>query len=146
MPHIHSLGATHTAQTPTSVRNLFQDRFFFTHDIDGASQQAWLDPDCTWGSCVWLVADSNSVEAWLTRAKKEMYAGKTVVALVPARTSTKYFHQILLQQTSELWFLQGRLRYKGQKNPAMFASVVAVFDGSPTTSAPLVHMNVFDFT
>ena len=50
----------------------------------------------------------------------------TVVALLPARTDTKRFHQYILGK-SEIRFLQGRIRFVGAKDPAPFPSMVVVF-------------------
>ena len=59
--------------------------------------------------------------------------GCTTVALVPARTSTKRFHDYVFNQDNvEVRFLKGRIRFiqDGQvKAPAQFPSCIIIFKG-----------------
>ena len=52
------------------------------------------------------------------------------VFLVPARTDTKWFHEIVLPLAKEIRFLRGRLKFGGSKNSAPFPSMVIVFRGA----------------
>lgn len=49
-----------------------------------------------------------------------------VVALLPARTDTKLFHEII-QPFGEVTFIKGRLKFKGASHPAPFPSMIVVF-------------------
>ena len=50
------------------------------------------------------------------------------MALLPARTDTKWFHNYIYQQPSvELIFLKGRLKFGDGKNSAPFPSMLAIF-------------------
>jgi len=49
------------------------------------------------------------------------------VYLVPARTDTKWFHEIALPHAREIRFIKGRLRFGDGKYPAPFPSMVLVF-------------------
>jgi phage N-6-adenine-methyltransferase len=51
----------------------------------------------------------------------------TVVALVPARTDTDWFHRSVWGVAAELRFIKGRLRFEGGNHSATFPSVVVVF-------------------
>lgn len=64
---------------------------------------------------------------WLEKAVHEALAGATVVALLPARTDTVWWHDWVLPFASEIRFLRGRLTFEGSTNPAPFPSVVVVF-------------------
>jgi hypothetical protein len=49
------------------------------------------------------------------------------VFLVPARTDTRWFHEIALPRAREIRFVKGRLRFGDGKYPAPFPSMVIVF-------------------
>lgn len=51
------------------------------------------------------------------------------VFLLPARTDTRWFHEIVLPMSSEIRFVKGRLRFGEAKRPAPFPSMVVVFHG-----------------
>lgn len=50
------------------------------------------------------------------------------VYLIPARTDTRWFHEICLPNAREIRFIKGRLKFVGCKDPAPFPSMVVVFD------------------
>jgi hypothetical protein len=60
---------------------------------------------------------------WLKRGREADVA----VFLIPARTDTRWFHNIVLPHASEIRFLKGRLKFGGSKNSAPFPSMVVVF-------------------
>jgi hypothetical protein len=63
---------------------------------------------------------------WL--AKAAFGGAKIVVALLPVRTDTKWFHYYCyLQRNVEIEFLKGRLKFGGCKNSAPFPSMVVIF-------------------
>jgi DNA N-6-adenine-methyltransferase (Dam) len=49
------------------------------------------------------------------------------VYLLPSRTGTKWFHEIVLPHAREIRFLRGRLRFGGSKINAPFDSMIVVF-------------------
>lgn len=49
------------------------------------------------------------------------------VFLLPARTDTKWFHDIVLKNSSEIRFIKGRLKFGDSKNSAPFPSVIVIF-------------------
>jgi site-specific DNA-methyltransferase (adenine-specific) len=50
------------------------------------------------------------------------------VFLIPARTDTRWFHEIVLPHAKEIRFLKGRLKFGGAKNSAPFPSMVVIFE------------------
>lgn len=54
------------------------------------------------------------------------------VFLVPARTDTKWFHDIVLPKAKEVRFVRGRLRFGDGKDPAPFPSMVLIFQNEHT--------------
>lgn len=49
------------------------------------------------------------------------------VFLIPARTDTKWFHDIVLPHAKEIRFIKGRLRFGGAQNSAPFPSMIVIF-------------------
>lgn len=60
---------------------------------------------------------------WLKRWKEAELA----VYLIPARTDTRWFHDICLPHASEIRFIRGRLKFGGAVNSAPFPSMIVVF-------------------
>ena len=54
---------------------------------------------------------------------------EVAVFLLPARTDTRWFHEIVLRDASEVRFLRGRLRFGGCRHNAPFPSMVVIFRG-----------------
>ena len=60
---------------------------------------------------------------WLERGLEASVA----VFLIPARTDTRWFHDIVLPKAKEIRFIRGRLKFGGAKNGAPFPSMIVVF-------------------
>ena len=63
---------------------------------------------------------------WLKRGLEADVA----VYLIPARTDTRWFHEICLPHAKEIRFVKGRLKFGDAKNSAPFPSMVVVFCGN----------------
>lgn len=64
------------------------------------------------------------IPKFLARAQEADLA----VFLVPARTDTRWLHDLVLPHAKEIRFIRGRLRFGDSKNPAPFPSMVIVFE------------------
>lgn len=53
---------------------------------------------------------------------------KLCVFLLPARTDTKWFHEIVLPMSKEVRFIRGRLRFSEGRGRSPFPSMVVVFE------------------
>lgn len=67
------------------------------------------------------------IKHWIKKASEAQ--GGVVVALIPARTDTAYFHDYIYGK-AEIRFIRGRLKFGGHTNSAPFPSMIVVF--SPT--------------
>jgi hypothetical protein len=65
------------------------------------------------------------IREWLLRGLEATLA----VYLIPARTDTKWFHEIVIPKAREIRFCKGRLKFGGAKHPAPFPSMVVIFGG-----------------
>ncbi len=66
------------------------------------------------------------INAWVKKCFDESKAGTLVVALLPSRTDTKYFHDYIYKR-AEIRFIKGRLKFGEAKNAAPFPSMVVVW-------------------
>jgi len=94
------------------------DRYFSVED-DGLNQD-WSGETC------WMNPPYSHVSQWIEKAYNESQRGATVVALVPSRTCTKWFHNHVYGK-AEIRFIKGRLKFVGAKNSAPFPSMVVVY-------------------
>lgn len=96
---------------------------FFTPEQNGllqdwSNETVWLNPPYS----------RELQRAFIRKAYMESQKGATVVMLLPARTDTSLFHEIILPY-GEIRFLRGRLKFSGAKFNAPFPSMVVVFRG-----------------
>lgn len=56
----------------------------------------------------------------------KLYPSPHIVCLLPARTDTKLFHDVIWPH-AQVQFLRGRLKFKGATNSAPFPSMIVVF-------------------
>lgn len=66
-----------------------------------------------------------ALRGFLERAQE----AKLAVYLLPARTDTRWFHEIVLPLAKEIRFIKGRLKFGDAVNSAPFPSMVVVFGG-----------------
>ena len=74
------------------------------------------------------------IKHWIRKAYEES-TDCLVVALIPARTDTSYWHQFILNEDGTavregvtVRFIKGRLKFGDSKNSAPFPSALVVFD------------------
>lgn len=113
--------------TPAGVYARLDGEFNFTLDpcplngtVDGLATLF-----CPWhGQRVFINPGyGRAIAKWLARWPEAELA----VYLVPARTDTKWFHEICLPNAAEIRFIKGRLKFGDQKNPAPFPTMLIVF-------------------
>lgn len=91
---------------------------YFTEEDDALTQ--------TWSGTVWLNPPyGTGIPRWVEKAIQSADEGATVVMLVPARTDSVWFQQ-LVRRAHEVRLLAGRVTFVGAANPAPFPSAVVV--------------------
>jgi site-specific DNA-methyltransferase (adenine-specific) len=96
---------------------------YFTKEINGLSKD--------WGGhkvfCNPLYGRDNT-GLWIKKCYEESKKpGTIVVALVPARTDTKWFHEYIYPSHAQIFFIKGRMKFGGSKNAAPFPSMIVIF-------------------
>jgi hypothetical protein len=115
--------------TPESLYSELHREFSFTFDPcplreterDGAAER-WT------GQRVYCNPPYNrSITRFLERATEADVA----VFLLPARTDTKWFHDLVLPHAREVRFVKGRLKFGGVAKDAPFPSMIVIFKKKP---------------
>jgi hypothetical protein len=113
--------------TPHALRAELDREFAFDFDpcpLDGTGDG--LSPlFCEWkGKRVFCNPPYGpGIGEWLKRGREAALA----VFLIPARTDTRWFHEIVMPNAAEIRFLRGRLKFGESKNPAPFPSMLVIF-------------------
>ena len=95
---------------------------FFTEYDEAMFQQ--------WNGKIWCNPPyGREIGKWIEKGLFSVEQGiaKVAVYLLPARTNTKWFHELVLPSASEIRFIKGRLKFGGSENSAPFPSVVVIF-------------------
>jgi phage N-6-adenine-methyltransferase len=94
---------------------------FFTTKEDGLAQK--------WTGSVWMNPpyQRRVLELWVAKAAREAAYGATVVALIPARPDTIWWHEHVMAQATEVRFVRDRLKFGDGRAPAPFPSAIVVY-------------------
>ena len=95
---------------------------YFDESVDGLSKDwtkdiSWMNPPY-----------GRMIPMWVRKAVETARGGGVVVGLLPARTDTRWWADVM--QATELRFIKGRVRFGGSDSGAPFPSVVAIW-GTP---------------
>tara|TARA_R110000822_G_scaffold917_4_gene3967 strand:- start:4001 stop:4417 length:417 start_codon:yes stop_codon:yes gene_type:complete len=126
---------TDSWSTPTHIYNDLNDQFHFNSfdpcplnddpNINGLDIE-WADSTFCNPPYSRLKSTIKHGMGWVEKAHIECLKGKTVVLLLPARTDTQWFHDIILKNNYEVRFVKGRLCFGGSKFSAPFPSMVII--------------------
>jgi phage N-6-adenine-methyltransferase len=139
-------------ETPQDVFDSLAREFYFEIDAAANSQNAkcnrWFGPGgihddalqlVEWGrpfagSVVWLNPPYSRCAEFIAKSAEQARKGNLVVALIPSRTDTRYWHDHVWDRERhkpkdgvEVRFIKGRLKFGGSKNSAPFPSAVVIF-------------------
>lgn len=127
--------------TPLEFFNLLHAEFGFTLDACAAKWNAknanYYDREQDGLSWPWTTERvwmnppyGKAIDAWLRKARREVEAGcPLVVALVPARTDTAWWHDNI-EGKAEIRFVRGRLEFTredGSRGRCPFPSAVVIY-------------------
>ena len=142
MNPVHFSSATDEWATPVWLRVELEEEFgpfdldvcaseanaaapaWFTREVDGL-QQAWV------ARCCWMNPPyGRGIGQWIRKAHESVAAGECerVVCLLPARTDTRWWQQVVVPHAALVRFIAGRVTFGQAKHSAPFPSAVVVFD------------------
>jgi site-specific DNA-methyltransferase (adenine-specific) len=108
---------------PCASDDNFKCKKYYTKEINGLTKD--------WGGhkvfCNPPYGRDNT-GAWIKKCYEESRKpGTVVVALIPVRTDTRWFHDYIYPSNAEIYFVKGRLKFGGSKNAAPFPSMIVIF-------------------
>lgn len=122
--------------TPQWLFNELHDEFHFDVDvcatIDDTKCEKFFSPEedgleKEWSGTCWMNPPyGKNVIKWTEKAYESSLCGATVVALLPARTDTQWFHKYVYRK-AEIRFIEGRLKFGDSKNSAPFPSMIVIW-------------------
>lgn len=91
---------------------------YFTEEIDGLAQdwsreRVWCNPPY-----------GREIHRWVEKLASKQ--ALLCVALLPARTDTRWFHEHIYGK-AEIRFLRGRLKFSGMKGSGKFPSMICIW-------------------
>ena len=108
--------------TPDNIYDPLHKEFGFTLDVASTDENAKCVNHFTladdglkqpWSGVAWMNPPYGRVmQKWIRKAHAESKRGVTVVALIPARTNTVWWHDCI-QGIAEVRFIRGQVAFKG---------------------------------
>lgn len=145
MQNVHFQSSEKDWETPDCIFLPLKEEFDIAFDVCASEENkkcdAYFDRKANslaqnWQHLLWRTADKGAVwmnppygrgiEQWVRKAYNESQKGLTVVALLPARTDTSWFHNYILNK-QEVRYLRGRIKFVGANSSAPFPSMVVIF-------------------
>ncbi len=149
--HAHFLSDKHDWETPNNLY-LWANATFGPFDLDAAANPANAKADtylsemddaltCSWGSGIaWCNPPyANLMSKFVQRAWDEVSKGdlQRAVLLVPCRTETKIFQDVVFPNACEVYFLGKRIKFVGANDYAPFPACLVIFDKNLSGPAKL---------
>ena len=103
---------------------------FYSPAEDGL-KQAWE------GVCWCNPSYGKEIAQWVSKARDSAASGAaTVVCLVPARTDTRWWHELVLPHAAEVRYVRGRLRFGDAVSSASFPSALVIYRPAAPVAQP----------
>lgn len=103
----------------------------FKFDFDPCPLRSETDGLITeWNGNIYINPPYSNIEPFLLKAIDELKEGRAnkCVFLIPVRSDTKYWHNLIMKYASEIRFVKSRLNFNESKSPAPFPCVLIIFD------------------
>jgi site-specific DNA-methyltransferase (adenine-specific) len=108
-------------ETPPEIFNPLNDEFHFTLDVCASKSNKKCDRYFSktedglfqsWsGEVCWMNPPfGRPVQLWIRKALEESLGGATVVCLIPAKTNTNWWHELVIGR-AEVRFVRGRIKF-----------------------------------
>lgn len=137
--------------TPTALFNKLNEEFNFNLDpcADDKNHKCarYYTKEQNGLSKIWTGTDrvflnppyGKMIKHWVKKARQSYEEnGALVVALLPARTDTKWWLDCMA--SAEIRFIKGRVKFGDGKNGAPFPSVIVIWRERERLNAPIVKM------
>lgn len=116
-------------RTPKKVYDKLNKEFNFNYDPCPyqSEDKTFLLKD--WKERVYCNPPYNNIYEFVNKGLIELKRGNSqvLVYLLPVRTDTKWFHDLVLPNHKQIRFIRGRLRFNESNNNAPFPSMIVIF-------------------
>ncbi len=122
--------------TPVGLFRELEHEFQFTVDVCATEENAKCPKYFTpaqngltqsWeGERVFMNPPYSKIKQWIEKAWLEKDKADLIVALVPARTDTRWFHDLVYEK-AEIRFIRRRIVFAGMKHNAPFPSMLIIW-------------------
>jgi phage N-6-adenine-methyltransferase len=114
---------------------------YFALDHEDVDRRDGLEADWSDGGAtgtVWMNPPyGKTIREWMSKAFDTAHTtGRTVVCLVPVRSSSQWWHDLVLNTGAEVRYVKGRLTFGDATNSAAFASAVVIYRPSDVVGTP----------
>lgn len=154
IPHsVHFSSASNTWDTPDDFYQKLNEVWNFTLDPaamdDTAKCSKYYTPETdglahSWeGETVWCNPPyGREISKWFKKMEEEFRTnGTTIVALPPARTDTRYFHDYVQGSATAICFVKGRLKFDNRSLPSWTEDGSHKKSGAPFPSMLVIYDN-----
>lgn len=141
-PELRFKSATNEWPTPDTLWKPLDDEFGFTLDVCATDENAKCPRYYTraddglaqpWSGVCWMNPPyGREMVAWLKRANAEKANGVTTVALIPSRTNTGWWHDIVMP--NEVRFVRGRPKFGNADQGLPWPLAVVVFRSNESSA------------
>ena len=101
--------------------NFSYDPCPFQSDFDG------LQTD--WVGNIYVNPPYSNIEPFIIKGLQELKkSANVVVYLIPVRSDTKYWHNLIMKYANEIRFVKGRLNFNDAKSPSPFPVCLIIFN------------------
>lgn len=117
--------------TPKRFYNKINDLYNFTFDpVPYKHDMSWNGLDVEWKGNIYCNPPYSNIEPFIIKGINEIKIGNSnlIAYLIPVRSDTKYWHELIMKFASEIIFIKGRLNFNESKSPAPFPCVLVIFD------------------
>ena len=115
----------------TPIKFMAQLENEFQFDLDPCPLRSEIDGlQIEWNGNIYINPPYSNIEPFIRKGIDEIKANRATkcVYLIPIRSDTKYWHDLVLKYASEIRFVKGRLNFNESKSPAPFPCVLVIFD------------------
>lgn len=117
-------------KTPDLIRLLLQSEFQFEGVVNaytpGCSHSDLIAAE--WYGSVFVIPHYSDMVKWMKKCTEQRNKGHTVVAIMPSRTNTGWFHEhVLASADNELRFIRGRITMPGFKSQSPYPDAICIF-------------------
>lgn len=106
--------------------------------------EGWDGLQGDWKSTTFCNPPYSEVEKWVDKAVAECKKGVHSLLLIPARTSSRYWHNKVYPNSSRIWFLSGRIKFVGYSRGLGIQIALVEFDPKKISTPSNVEGPVFN--